>query len=359
MTHTIEKRLGHLIGVLRRERLSTGDCAFKQENFIKSTLEHPFEGVHIGKTVCSLTTLSRLENGRLLHSYALLDYFLNKLGVRYRIRETLLEKENDVLNRITSGFASLTQNQVLKLIDDLSAFYALYHDDILFRYNHQVINFAKAAILNNDPQRQVYDDLVHRLDLYPPLMQQWLLDCGACLKQSHPEFWDLSIDRSGFQADRISRIHQTLLRYEEEEYLVMLKTLIPNLNEDSLIISKLKEHAVQIKSPLQSQPDSLEYRLCLLSARDLKVAQEGNSRLFHALKRFREALNPQDKLIVFETQLVDLLKQEPSPKVISKALSLRVLSLCKGAKSYKPLISIVQLLNENDIKIDSLSTNIR
>jgi hypothetical protein len=357
MTQTIEKRLGYLIGYLRRERLNNGDFAFKQENFIKSDLDHPFEGVLIGNKVCSLTTLSRLENGRVQHSYALLDYFLSKLGLRYKIKESLLEKENDVLNRIISGFASLTQNQVLKDIDALSAFYTINKDDILFRYNLQVVNFAKAAILNDHPQRQIYDDLVQRLELYPALLQQWLIDCGTCLKQSHPDFWDLSLDHPGFQAERIRSIHNTMLCYEEQESMVILKTLIPNLKEDSLIITKLKEHAIQIKTPLQSQTASLEYRLCLLSAHDLKVTQEGTSTLFHALKRYREAMNPQAKLILFETQLLDLLKQEPPPKVISKALSLRVLRLCKRAKSYKPLTSIVQLLNENEIEMKSLSSD--
>lgn len=358
MTHSIEKRLGHLIGYLRRERLNGGNCAFKQENFIKSDGDHPFEGVLIGRKVCSLTTLSRLENGKHQNSYALLDYFLNKLGIRYKIKESLLEKETYLLSRITSGFASLPQSQVIQHIEALITFYTHNSDDILIQFNLQVVEFVKAAIDNATPQRRVFDALMEKIELYPPLLQQWLIDGGLWLKNAHPDFWNLTLDHHVVQSSKIKSYHQTVLRYDEPESVMILKTLIPSLVEESLIVCKLKEYAHQYQDQFQNYSFQSEYRLCLMSARNLTPSVEGSSILFYALKRFCEASDAQDKLNLFESQLLDLLRYEPHPKAISKALSLTVLNLCKRTKSYKPLVNIVELLNENNNKIDSLSVNI-
>jgi len=351
MSQTIEMRLGYLIGFLRRQRLNAGDCSYKQENFIKCDDDHPFDGIANGRKVCSLTTLSRLENGKLQNSYALMDFFLGKLDIHYRIKESLLESETRLLNRITSGFASLPQTQLMNHIESLSEFYLEHKTDVLFRYNLQVVRFAKAAILNQNPQRETYDGLMMMFDLYPTLLQQWLLDCGAYLKQSHPDFWDLSVDHEAFQASKIHRLHQTMLRYDEKESFAIIKTLIPNLNEDSLVINKLKEQVSQIKDLPENLSFLSEFRLCLLIAQEMVLTQKGTSALFVALKQFRDTPDPQGKLCLFETVLIDLLTHEPQPRAISRALSHRVLSLCKRAKTYKPLTRLVDLLNENKVEM--------
>lgn len=351
MSQPIEMRLGYLIGYLRRQRLNDGDCSYKQENFIKCDADYPFEGIASGRKVCSLTTLSRLENGKLQNSYALMDFFLGKLGIRYRIKETLLELDTRLLNRITSGFASLPQSQLMLHIETLSDFYLEHMDDVLFRYNHQVVSFAKAAILNQNPRRQAYDALMEKFDLYPTSLQHWLLDCGAHLKQSHPDFWDLSVDHKAFLAKKIHQLHQIMLRYDEPESFIILKSLIPNLNEDSLVINKLKEQVSQIKDSPENLSFLSESRLCLLIAQEIDLAQKGDSALFMALKQFKDSPDSQEKLCLFETVLIDLLKHEPQPRAISKALSRRVLSLCKRTKSYKPLTRLVDLLNENMVEM--------
>lgn len=351
MSRTIEMRLGYLIGFLRRQRLNAGDCSYKQENFIKCDADHPFDGIALGRKVCSLTTLSRLENGKLQNSYALMDFFLSKLGIRYRIKESQLELESRLLNRITSGFASLPQAQLMHHIETLSEFYLEHKDDILSLFNLQVVSFTKGVILNQNLQRQSYDALMVKFDLYPTLLQQWLLDCGAYLKQSHPDFWDLSITQMRFQTQRIHQLYQIMYRYGEPESWIILKTLIPNLNEESLVINKLKEQVSQIKASPENVLFISELRLCLLLAQEIDLTQEGTSALFVALKHFRDTSDSQEKLFLFETVLIGLLKHEPQPRTISKALSRRVLSLCKRAKSYKPLTKLVDLLNENMVEM--------
>jgi hypothetical protein len=92
MIVSIEKRLGYLIGLKRRQYLKT-DNAYKQENFIKCDEQHSFAGCRPNTAVCSLATLSRLENGKHDNNHALLDFFLKKLHIHYKIRESMFKKK--------------------------------------------------------------------------------------------------------------------------------------------------------------------------------------------------------------------------------------------------------------------------
>ena len=58
--------------------------------------------------------------------------------------------------------------------------------------------------------------------------------------------------------------------------------------------------------------------------------------------------NPELKLSYFINKISPLLKCEPYPKRITKLLSKRVLILCHGTKTYKPLSNLVDLLVEKN-----------
>lgn len=340
MNQSIEKRLGHLIGHLRRKRLLAGDPEYKQENFIRSSGQFPFAGLAEGCAVCSLATLSRLENGRHCNHYALLDYFLNKLAIRYRIRESVFEREDQLLSRITSSLTLIPLNELKIMLDELADFYHEYREDPLLDLDAKALQAMTQILSQGKLERDDYDALAVLAPLWHPLLQQWWNGCATWLSLTHPDFWDLKPSKSVFFA-HILHHHPFSQRIHAASLGQLVADRHSNLGHPSMIGS---DHRIWLES-----------ELCLLSANALEIPVEGNSRLFEALQRFNGLNRPQAKLHLFETEIFFLLVDEPLSRPISKAVGRRIIELCQSTKTYKPLVNLVLLLSEKERHQTSLT----
>lgn len=81
--HENLRKIGILIRYHRRKKHNVLTGGFTQEEFIRTTEEHPFFEVDRGQPVCSRKTLSQLENGKYIQEEALYRFFLHKLGLKY------------------------------------------------------------------------------------------------------------------------------------------------------------------------------------------------------------------------------------------------------------------------------------
>jgi len=350
MIVSIEKRLGFLIGFKRREKLSEGDLAYKQENFILCDDKHPFDGCIHGTQVCSLATLSRLENGKHDNNHALLDFFLKKLGYNYRIRESVYEQENEYLNRIAFGFSSSPKELFKTDQDALTSFFNRYHEDLLISYDIVIDRFINRVMLNQSVSRQDYEAMMKIRGIVHPLISNWLHECGLLLKQIHPDFWDIKVEANDFVFSKAVKIIKNLRKIRNLDHELVIMSFYQRFHPQSMAISFLDTLIRNVHGEIGKTPEEAltESELCLLIIKGIPIKRVGKSALYNALLIYEDIKDGRDKLDYLSNDIIPILSKEPTPKLISIALSEDVLNLCQNLKTYKPLVAFVTLLSENE-----------
>jgi hypothetical protein len=346
--NNIEKRLGILIGILRKKRLKAGNPAFKQESFIKTSDVSRFEGVELNHTVCSLATLSRIENGKHQHDYQLLDFFLKKLDIQYRIKESLQIQEMEFLQRISIGFVEDNVDELKTIVAEFIDFCNLNSNDVLIQRDQQGFEFIIACLSNQPISRRTYDNLIDQLEVFNPVIKNWLISCAYLLKRTHPDFW--SIEKPIPIPDLIKLCLIELHRIKSDVYSVHQNSLkTESINENSLAYECLMELTLLDDREYGSKGlYAKELNLCIKLAARETVDEKGTSLLFNVLDYFNVIKNPEVQLAYFTDKISDLLKCEPYPHRVTKLMGKRILLLCQETKTYKPLVNIVDLLSENN-----------
>ena len=92
LSNEIKSSLGKLISYYRNiEFKNSGDGLYKQEIFIQTDEDYPFDEVMIGENVCSIATFRRLEAGEPIKNNELYEYFIEKLGFDFDYMHELLD----------------------------------------------------------------------------------------------------------------------------------------------------------------------------------------------------------------------------------------------------------------------------
>jgi transcriptional regulator with XRE-family HTH domain len=345
--NNIEKRLGILIGILRKKKLKAGNPAFKQESFIKSSDVSRFEGVEPNHTVCSLATLSRIENGKHQHDYQLLDFFLKKLDIHYRIKESVLIQESEFLQRISISFIKDNIDELRKIIGEFNEFCSLNSNDVLIQLDHQCFDFIMACLSNQPISRITYEHLIDQVEVFNPVIKNWLISCAYLLKRTHPDFW--SIEKPNTIPYLIKLCLIELNRIKSNVYSVHQNSLkADSINGNSLAYEYLME--IALLDDTDYNPKGLfakELNLCIKLATKETIDEKGSSLLFNGLAYFNGIKDPEVQLAYFTDKISDLLRSEPYPQRVTKLMGQRILLLCQETKTYKPLVNIVDLLSEN------------
>lgn len=357
MINDIEKRLGLLVGVLRKRKLKAGNPSFKQSTFIQTDRFNIFEGLKDKTNVCSLATLSRLENGKHHHDFALLDFFLKKLDCPYRIKESVLNQENHYLNQITNGFAYSSFLKLITLIETCDAFYQINLTDALLNLDYRAFRFVNKIIHDQHVTRTEYERLTGMIEILHPNLIDWMIGCGMWLKQTHPDFWDLKVINKPSEFLDNCKLHFVLLSLGKESFPPLYQPYYQPFHQESWALKQIKWciRTMHPEGDVFGQDVVGETALCILIAQEVSSLTQGTSQLYHALLKFNSLEDPFERLSFLSSKLLDLLKHEPSPKPITKILSQNIVSTCQMGKSYKPLMKLIKLLNENNSQIGVLS----
>jgi hypothetical protein len=352
--NNIEKRLGILIGILRKKKQKAGNPAFKQESFVLSTFESPFEGIKFNHSVCSLATLSRLENGKHHHDYELLDFFLRKLDIHYRIKESVQLQESEYLTKISRYFINESIEKFNELMSEFNSFCVTNTKDALIDLDHQAFIFVINCLTNQPISRRTYDHLFEQLEVFHPIIRNWLISCTFLLKLTHPDFW--SIEKPSEVPDLIKLCSVELLLIKAGEHSFHHDSVRKDeMSINSLAYNYLQE--IALLDYTDSHPRGFyakELNLCISLAAQESINEIGSSLLFNGLVYFNGIKDPDVQLAYFTDKISRLLTCEPYPQRITKLIGQRILLLCQHTKTYKPLISIVDLLIEKSNEKKSL-----
>lgn len=344
--NNIEKRLGILIGILRKNKLKAGNPAFKQESFIMTTYSSPFEGIKADHSVCSLATLSRIENGKHQHDYELLDFFLKKLDIHYRIKESIQSLENEYLTKISRYFINESIEAFNELMSEFNTFCVLNSEDALIDLDHQAFTFVISCLSNQPISRRTYNHLFEQLEVFHPIIKNWLISCAFLLKLTHPDFWSIEKPIEVPDLIKLCRVELLLIKAGEHSFHhVSMRKDEMSLN--SLAYNYLQEIALLDYSDCHPKGFyAKELNLCISLAAQESINEKGTSLLFNGLEYFNEIKDPEVQLAYFTDKISHLLTCEPYPQRITKLIGQRILLLCQHTKTYKPLTNIVDLLIE-------------
>lgn len=352
--NNIEKRLGILIGILRKKKLKAGNPAFKQELFILTTSRSPFEGIKFDHCVCSLATLSRIENGKHQHDYELLDFFLKKLDIHYRIRESVQSLESEYLTKISRYFINESIETFNGLMSEFNTFCVLNSEDALIDLDHQAFTFVISCLSNRPISRRTFDHLFEQLEVFHPIIRNWLISCAFLLKLTHPDFWSIEKPSEVPELIKLCRVELLLIKAGEQSYHHR------SISHDEMSLNSLAYNYLQ-EIALLDYSDcypkglyAIELNLCIKLAAQESINEKGSSLLFNGLEYFNGIKDPEVQLAYFTDKISHLLTGEPSPQRITKLIGQRILLLCQHTKTYKPLISIVDLLIEKSIEKKAL-----
>ncbi len=347
---TFEKRLGIMIGIARKRKLKAGQLDFKQQSFIQTSSIYKFEGIECGSNVCSLATLSRLENGKHNHDFALIDFFLKKLAIQYRVKESLLNQETILLNSIALFYDNSSQKSLETLWHNCELFFTANHQDVLLELDHKALIFIYRVIHKEKVDRQQFEDILAFSSVYHPYINDWFIGCGIWLKHHHPDFWDLNVKNRKFKSHFNMSLRSNNVR---TSYPIQFMDYGKNpyqISEGSFSLQTRNFLNYMTKVDHEEKRERLsEAALCLLVVKGEHINSIGSSALFQALCVFNEMNESNRRLNFISETLFDLLSHEPPHKMITKHLSRHVIDLCQHTKTYKPLIRLVELLNENTV----------
>ncbi len=355
MTRNIERRLGIIIGIYRKRKVKQGISNFKQTQFIKTEIKHPFEGVSLDSNVCSLATLSRLENGKHQHNYDLIEYFLKKLEIQYRIKESTYKIEKFRLKSITLAFAYSPVCKLTDLLMSCDKFYLENQDDVLLKLDHQAFKFMSKLVLLKRPDRIEYENLLEIYDAVDPYLQEWITESGFWLKHTHPDFWNLKVRHEKTKLFSHLKIHHLRLNKENGSSIIKTSPHFNRFHDSSWAMQELNIIMGQKEQCLVSPNILSEMTHCLEIVQHNSFTIKGHSKLFHALHTYIH-MSSSEKIKYLSDHLIELLTHEPYPKPITKIISQNALILCQSQRSYKPLIRLLELHLENNQQNSALSS---
>lgn len=145
LSNEIKSSLGKLISYYRNlEFKNSGNGLYKQEIFIQTNEDYPFDEVMIGEPVCSIATFRRLEAGEPIKNNELYEYFIEKLGFDFDYMHELLDFQETFGKRLYHAVEMYDCDELRKLKNEMIETYCGVED--YFYYSE--FYHAYTAILN-------------------------------------------------------------------------------------------------------------------------------------------------------------------------------------------------------------------
>lgn len=98
----IHSRLGYWIKYERKRLFEVNNNPrLRQEKFVLLNENEYYDDFKLNQSICSRTTLSRIENGKLVYNKSLITFFLNRFGKSYRIND----KEQHLIDSTINAYS--------------------------------------------------------------------------------------------------------------------------------------------------------------------------------------------------------------------------------------------------------------
>lgn len=318
----MHSRLGYWLRYERRRRLDlTNDPKFKQEKFILLDVDEHFYDFVVNEAICSRSTLSRIENGKLVYEKTLINFFLKRFDKKFRINDEethLIETTINAFHVYVFYNCNIKIDYLRKLCLDTNQKVSenfLWDEDLIL-LNYLLDWFNEYRLLHSIE----YQELFKKFKIYHESLREMLIFYLCFSVFFNPDLWvyhkdmKLLISQEYPDNDLLS-IFNDLFDQSESNFVRSFyrnKHLICNdsfLYQCSIPFKMIFDRHIAIKKFNNLHYLSLIHKIM---HKEFCSILQFESVLFNLLKRheYDEIININDLLL--------LIKDEPNPRIINK-----------------------------------------
>ena len=347
LIYSMHSRLGYWIKFERKRLLDiTNDPKLRQEKFILLDEGETFYDFVPNEAICSRSTLSRIENGKIVYEKTLINFFLKRFDKKFRINDFethLIESTINAFHVYVFKNCNIDVSYLLSLCSDTNQ---KVSDNLLWELDYELLTmlimwFEDYRVLNLSEFRL----LVKKFKVYNESLREILIFYFCFSVFFNPDLWSYHNEiklliKDEYPDNDLLTIFEDLFGKQESHFIRSYyrnKHLILNesfLYRCSTPFKMIFEKHINIK-----KYNNLHY-LCLIhkiSNRDFTTLLQFEAELFSLLNKheMEEVLNIHDLLF--------LIKDEPNPRIINKTVLQRIYP---KIKSKDQMLKVLEFLLE-------------
>jgi hypothetical protein len=191
MIQKIHSRIGFWIKYHRKQKfILTNDEKFRQDKFILLNNEESFLNFVPNEAICSRSTLSRIENGRIIYEKSLLLFFIKRFNKNYRISETDQHLIESTINAFKTYFYT-NNNLAISYLEKILADTNLkVKEDFLWDEDKALLSRIIGWFTDfNLIQKNEFDEYYQKFKIYHDSIQSILIHYLAFSVYFNPELW--------------------------------------------------------------------------------------------------------------------------------------------------------------------------
>jgi hypothetical protein len=344
--HKIHSRIGFWIKYHRKQSyILTNDEKFKQDKFILLNNEEEFLDFVPNEAICSRSTLSRIENGKIIYEKSLLLFFIKRFNKKYRISESdqhLIESTINVFKTYFYTNNKLPISYLKKILTDTNL---KVEDDFL--WDEDKIMLLRILEWFTDfklIQKNDFDEYYQKFKIYHKSVQNILIHYFAFSVYFNPELWTYNpliskLIKEEYPTNELLSVFESLfckspdnifkLLYQENCYCKNAGFLKELIITTKLLFEKNKV--------LNYRHHNLKY--IQLTQKIMTKDYQSDSLFEH------ELLNKLSNLTIKENDdiysLIKMVEMEPYPRIINKLILDFIYPKIKSKFHFQLILSII------------------
>jgi hypothetical protein len=341
----VHSRIGFWIKYQRKNRLTlTNDENFKQDRFILLNEGESYLDFVPNEAICSRSTLSRIENGKIVYEKSLITFFSKRFNKEYRISETDQHLIESTINAYKTYFFinnKISTDYLEKILDDTCL---KIEDDFLWDEDKALLYkilewFSNYTLI----QKSEFDEYYQKFKIYHQSIQDILIFYLAISVYFNPELWSYNhlvskLIKEEYSSNELLSVFEGLFS-KSSNNIFRLFYQDMGVHKDSGFLKELV-HA----SRLLFEKDNI-FRINQHNLKYIQLTQKIFTRNFHSDSDFEVELFERLSSIVrnesFEiSALLNSIKMEPYPRIVNKLVLEIIYPQIKTKSHFQLILSL-------------------
>lgn len=343
----IHSRIGYWIRHERKRRYEiNNDSKYRQERFIILNEDEVFMDFIPGEAVCSRSTLSRIENGKVIYETTLIKFFLRRFNQKYRISEIDQKLIDSTINSFTIFVfknSNISTDYLRKILNDTNSKVKhnfLWDEDykILLKVLEWIDCFKLIQI-------EEFQEYYQKFKLYHSDIQNILIYYFVFSVYFNPELWEkndliVKLIKDEFASNEILVVFDDLFSQRPNN---VFRTFYRNrqyFNDSGF----LKETIVPLKHMFENRYYHIPHEY--LNLKYMNLANKLITNNFHIESLFESKIFKYLNHETFEvnhdiSRLLYLIKYEPYPRIINDLVLKQVYPKVRSKSHLQKLLNFI------------------
>jgi transcriptional regulator with XRE-family HTH domain len=342
----IHSRIGYWIKYQRKQKLIlTNDDRFKQNKFILLNNDEYFFNYLPNEAICSRSTLSRIENGKIIYEKSLLLFFLKRFNKKYRISEINQHFIESTINAFYTYFfinnkisieylRKILVDADLKIQEDF-----LWDEDKVLLY--KILEwFNDYTIIQQNEFREYY----LKFKIYHKSLQDILIYYLAFSVYFNPELWSYhhfitKLIKDEYSTNELLNVFENLFN-KDSSGIYKLFYQDYNCFKNSGFLNEiilLTKYIFDKENVFNCNYKNLKY---------IQLIQKISDKKFQSDSKFEDELFglltdsiTQENCDIFA--LLNLIRMEPNPRIINNLVLKIIYPKIKSKSHFRLLLSVI------------------